>query len=278
MFNIESYYMDSPAGPVLLKPPSGPIPRGLPRELSKPDARLIPRCLRWGGLFSVTFGKKYALWQMMAHFGPLLPGRQRADAVFGLEPWEAPFQGPEFLHTRRGGTLPHPGRKEAVTCNLIHPPKRWCFCPGGLDSTTCLALAREQGFSCHALSFDYGQRHAVELKAAALVAENLGAAQHKVIRLDLRAIGGSALTDEIEVPKNRSLEEMDRGIPVTYVPARNTLFLSYALAYAETLMATRHFYRRERAGLFRLPGLPPGVHSRLRKAGRTGHQTGRRRR
>ena len=112
---------------------------------------------------------------------------------------------------------------------------------GGLDSTTCLALAREQGFACYALSFDYGQRHSVELEAAARVAKEMGAVQHKVIRLDLRAIGGSALTDEIEVPKNRSVEEMDQGIPVTYVPARNTLFLAYALAYAETLSATDIF-------------------------------------
>ena len=118
------------------------------------------------------------------------------------------------------------------------PPKAVVLLSGGLDSTTCLALAREQGFECHALSFDYGQRHAVELKAAVRVAEALGAARHKVIRLDLRAIGGSALTSDIKVPKNRKVEEMDQGIPVTYVPARNTLFLSYALAYAETLDST----------------------------------------
>lgn len=109
---------------------------------------------------------------------------------------------------------------------------------GGLDSATTLAMAREQGLVCHALSFDYGQRHRVELTAARRVAEALGAREHRVISLDLRAIGGSALTDDaIEVPK----DEDNAGIPVTYVPARNTLFLSYALAWSEVLGA-RHIF------------------------------------
>ena len=104
---------------------------------------------------------------------------------------------------------------------------------GGLDSATTLAIARAEGFRCHAMSFRYGQRHAVELEAAAAVAEQLGAAEHRVVEIDLAAFGGSALTDEtIDVP-----ETPGEGIPVTYVPARNTIFLSYALAWAEVLEA-----------------------------------------
>lgn len=103
---------------------------------------------------------------------------------------------------------------------------------GGLDSATVLALARDQGFACHALSVDYGQRHEVELKAAARLAEKLGAASHRVVKMDLRAIGGSALTDDIAVP-----EAPTEGIPVTYVPARNTIMLSLALGLAEVLEA-----------------------------------------
>ena len=112
---------------------------------------------------------------------------------------------------------------------------------GGLDSSTCLALAREQGFRCHALSFAYGQRHAQELQAARRVAAALGVERHLILELDLRPIGGSALTADIPVPKGRAVEEMSRGVPVTYVPARNTLFLSLAAAWAETLQATDIF-------------------------------------
>jgi len=108
---------------------------------------------------------------------------------------------------------------------------------GGLDSTTTLAIAVDQGFSCHALSFDYGQRHRFELDAARSVARALGAAEHRIVRIDLSAAGGfgrSALTDRIDVPKDRS----DAcGIPVTYVPARNTIFLAIALGYAEVIGA-----------------------------------------
>jgi 7-cyano-7-deazaguanine synthase len=117
------------------------------------------------------------------------------------------------------------------------PPKAVCLLSGGLDSSTCLALARRQGFLCHALSFDYGQRHRVELEAAARVAQALGVVRHVVARIDLRQIGHSALTDDVAVPKGRSAGEMSRGIPVTYVPARNTIFLSFALAWAEVLQA-----------------------------------------
>jgi 7-cyano-7-deazaguanine synthase len=106
---------------------------------------------------------------------------------------------------------------------------------GGLDSATTLAIAREEGYECFALSFDYGQRHARELESAKQVAASLGAVKHLTLRLDLRAIGGSALTDEVEVPKGRSDEAIGTGIPITYVPARNTIFLSHALAWAEVL-------------------------------------------
>jgi 7-cyano-7-deazaguanine synthase len=104
---------------------------------------------------------------------------------------------------------------------------------GGLDSATALAVARRDGFACHALTINYGQRHAVELRAAARVAAALGASEHRVLQLDLRAFGGSALTADIPVPTDRSAQEMASSIPVTYVPARNTIFLALALAYAE---------------------------------------------
>jgi len=108
---------------------------------------------------------------------------------------------------------------------------------GGLDSATTLAIARQHGFDCYALSFRYGQRHAGELTAARRVAKALGACEHKVARIDLRTFGGSALTANIAVPKGRSTHQMGHGIPVTYVPARNTIFLSFALAWAEVLEA-----------------------------------------
>lgn len=104
---------------------------------------------------------------------------------------------------------------------------------GGLDSTTALAIARQEGFALYALSFAYGQRHAVEIEAARHIAQKMGVARHVVVPIDLRLFGGSALTGDIEVPKDRPVEEMSAGIPVTYVPARNTIFLSFALAFAE---------------------------------------------
>jgi 7-cyano-7-deazaguanine synthase len=108
---------------------------------------------------------------------------------------------------------------------------------GGLDSTTALAAARGRGFECYALSVDYGQRHRVELDRAREVAKALGAADHRVVTLDLRQIGGSALTADIAVPKGRAPDEMTRGVPVTYVPARNTILLGLALGYAEVVGA-----------------------------------------
>ena len=110
-----------------------------------------------------------------------------------------------------------------------------CLLSGGLDSATCLALARRDGYACYALSFDYGQRHKLELEAAARVAASIGVERHLVAKIGLDAFGGSALTADIDVPKARSAEEIGHGIPVTYVPARNTIFLSFALAWAEVL-------------------------------------------
>ncbi len=116
---------------------------------------------------------------------------------------------------------------------MTHAERPAVLClSGGLDSTTVLAIARAQGFAVHCLAFDYGQRHRVELQAARGVAA-AGAASFTVVPIDLRAFGGSALTADIAVPKGRSPDEMEQGVPVTYVPARNTIFLAYALAVAE---------------------------------------------
>jgi 7-cyano-7-deazaguanine synthase len=120
-------------------------------------------------------------------------------------------------------------------------PRAVCLLSGGLDSSTCLALARREGFECYALSFDYGQRHRVELDAAVRVSAALGAREQRTAVIDLRAFGGSALTADVDVPKHRSVAEIGTGIPITYVPARNTIFLSYALAWAEVLEASDIF-------------------------------------
>ena len=124
---------------------------------------------------------------------------------------------------------------------IASPPKAVVLLSGGLDSATVLAMARREGFACYALSFAYGQRHAWELEAARRVAASLGAEEHRIATIDLRVFGGSALTDDIEVPKGRATEEMAAGIPITYVPARNTIFLSFALAWAEVLGANDVF-------------------------------------
>jgi 7-cyano-7-deazaguanine synthase len=108
---------------------------------------------------------------------------------------------------------------------------------GGIDSTTTLAIAIAEGYEAYALSFDYGQRHQLEIKAARRVANSLGAKAHRVAKIDLRIFGGSALTDDLDVPKQRSETEIAHGIPITYVPARNTIFLAYALAWAEGIPA-----------------------------------------
>ena len=118
---------------------------------------------------------------------------------------------------------------------MTQPKPAICLLSGGLDSSTCLGVARRQGFDCYALSFDYGQRHRVELQSAARVAAHFGVTGHRVVSIDLRAFGASALTADIGVPKHRSSAEMATGIPITYVPARNTIFLAYAMAWAEVL-------------------------------------------
>ena len=112
---------------------------------------------------------------------------------------------------------------------------------GGLDSTTTLAIAKSQGFEVYALSFDYGQRHRAELDRAKIIAQKFEVADHQIMTIDLRQFGGSALTDSIDVPTNRDEEEMSSEIPITYVPARNTIFLSFCLAYAEVKKAGNIF-------------------------------------
>ncbi len=116
-------------------------------------------------------------------------------------------------------------------------PKAVVLLSGGLDSTTALAVAQSQGFEAYALSVDYGQRHRVELDHAAVIARMMQVSDHRVVKLDLRAIGGSALTADVAVPKGRSADEINHGIPITYVPARNTILLGLALGYAETVGA-----------------------------------------
>jgi 7-cyano-7-deazaguanine synthase len=112
---------------------------------------------------------------------------------------------------------------------------------GGIDSTTTLAIAVTEGYEAYGLSFDYGQRHHIETEAARRIADSLGAKEHRVAKIDLGVFGGSALTDDIAVPKQRSGKEIAHGIPVTYVPARNTIFLAYALAWAEVIQGSDIF-------------------------------------
>ena len=128
---------------------------------------------------------------------------------------------------------------------------------GGIDSTTVMAIAKSEGYAIHSLSFHYGQRHAWELEAAKRVARFFGAQKHLVMGIDLRQIGGSALTDDIDVPKGRSDDAMQEGIPITYVPARNTIFLSYALAVGGGPGGVGHLYRRN--GLSITAGIPIAV-------------------
>src|SRR5580765_7405335 len=122
-------------------------------------------------------------------------------------------------------------------------PRAVVLLSGGMDSATTAAIALNDGFDVHALSFRYGQRHAAELEASRRVAQHLGIQQHVVLDIDLRAFGGSALTGELEVPKDTPLEEIGQRIPPTYVPARNTIFLAFALGWAEVLGASDIFLR-----------------------------------
>jgi 7-cyano-7-deazaguanine synthase len=130
---------------------------------------------------------------------------------------------------------------QVLRYKLMSESKAVVLLSGGLDSSTVLAIARDQGFTPYALSFRYGQRHSVELDAAKRVAEQQGVAEHIVADIDLRVFGGSALTANIDVPRDRDESQMDTEIPITYVPARNTIFLSFALAWAEVLQAADIF-------------------------------------
>lgn len=132
-------------------------------------------------------------------------------------------------------------RSRPAHVGIMQDMKAVCLVSGGLDSATCLAMAIRDRFECDALSFDYGQRHSEELNAAKRVTDSMGVREHKIFRIDLRQFGGSALTDAIDVPKGRKMEEMGEGIPVTYVPARNTVFLALALAWAEVIEAADIF-------------------------------------
>ncbi len=146
---------------------------------------------------------------------------------------------------------------------------------GGLDSSTTLAIAVEQGFTPHAISFRYGQRHSRELAAAQAVGRHFGVRDHRVIEIDLRAFGGSALTaDEIAVPHERSIDAMGHGIPVTYVPARNLIFLSLATAFAEVIGANDVFLGINYSRLLGLSRLPPGVPGGLPAHGESGDESG----
>ena len=129
--------------------------------------------------------------------------------------------------------MPHTGENTATTG--VHQRKAVVLLSGGLDSTTTLAIAKSQGFEPYAMSFRYGQRHVIELESAKRIAARMGVRKHVIVDIDLRQFGGSALTGDIDVPKGRAEAEMATGIPVTYVPARNTIFLSFALGWAETL-------------------------------------------
>ena len=124
---------------------------------------------------------------------------------------------------------------------MIPKKKAVVLSSGGIDSTTAMAIAKHGGYKLYSLSFFYGQRHAVELEAAKKVADAMAVTEHLVINIDLKKIGGSSLTDDIDVPKDRHEQEMSRGIPVTYVPARNTIFLAFALAWAEVLKSSDIF-------------------------------------
>jgi 7-cyano-7-deazaguanine synthase len=156
----------------------------------------------------------------------------------------------------------------------VTPPAAVVLLSGGLDSATCLAIAVRDGFAVHALSVDYGQRHRVELDAARDVAERLHAASHRVVRVDLAALGGSALTGETPVPKGRSDEEIGRGVPVTYVPARNTVFLAVATAAAEAFGADAVYVGVNALDSSGYPDCRPEFLAAFREAARLGTKRG----
>jgi len=145
---------------------------------------------------------------------------------------------------------------------------------GGLDSTTVLAFALSQGYSCSCLSFKYGQRQEIELERAKAVSRTMGARRHLILKIDLDAIGGSALTTAIEVPKDRDFSEMDRGIPVTYVPGRNIIFLAHALAWAEVIGASDIFLGINAVDFSGYPDCRPDFLAAFEKAANLGTRAG----
>ncbi len=145
---------------------------------------------------------------------------------------------------------------------------------GGLDSTVTAAIAKAEGHDIYMLTISYGQRHAIEVAQAAKIAISLQATEHKVLELDLRVFGGSALTDEINVPRHQSVEERKKGVPITYVPARNTIFLSLALAYAEVLSATRIYFGANILDYSGYPDCRPEYVEAFVKVARLGTQMG----
>ena len=156
-------------------------------------------------------------------------------------------------------------------------PKAVILLSGGLDSSTVLAIAQDQGFDAYAISFRYGQRHEIELDAARRIAARAGVREHVEAAIDLRMFGGSALTSDVEVPKKRSDEEMGDGIPVTYVPARNTVFLSFALAWAEVLEADDVFIGVNALDYSGYPDCRPEYIAAYRADGEPRHASGSRR-
>lgn len=154
------------------------------------------------------------------------------------------------------------------------PARAVVLLSGGVDSATALAVARNEGFHCVALSFRYGQRHEIELHAARRVAQSLGVMDHRIVEIDLRQFGKSALTGDIEVPKNRPLEEMSSAIPVTYVPARNIIFLAYALALAEVTGSQAIFIGVNAIDYSGYPDCRPAFIQQFEEMARTGTQMG----
>ena len=144
---------------------------------------------------------------------------------------------------------------------------------GGLDSATVLAIARSQGYELYALSFSYGQRHVIELEAARRVAAAIGVAAHRIAAIDLRIFGGSALTGDFAVPKGRDADAMSHGIPITYVPARNTIFLSFALAWAEVLGSSDIFIGVNALDYSGYPDCRPEFIEAFETDGQSGHQS-----
>ncbi len=153
------------------------------------------------------------------------------------------------------------------------PKRAVVLLSGGLDSATVLAIARREGYELYALSFSYGQRHIYELEAARRVAASIGVAAHRIAEIDLRVFGGSALTGDIDVPKGRTPDEMGHGIPITYVPARNTIFLSFALAWAEVLGSSDIFIGVNALDYSGYPDCRPEFIEAFEKDGQPGHQS-----